>query len=127
MRPPEAEGPPPGLAGRLAGLSPGTLALLTTALAAVLEAATVVLRFGAGLEAQADPVRLGTLTGGWRIHHGVAGLLLLAAALPARRRPALRNALLAAGGALLLSDAVHHLLVLWPLTGDTGFGWRYGR
>lgn len=118
MPSPQENGP----AGRLAALAPRSLLLLTAGLAALLEVVTVLLRFGAGLEAASDPLGLGALTGGGRLHHGVLGLLLLAAALSVWRRITLRNVLLIVGGALLLSDAAHHLLVLWPATGDPGFG-----
>ncbi len=90
-------------------------------LAAAVEAVTVALRFGAGLEARRHASWLGAFAFGWRFHHGYAGALLLLAALPLWRRPAARNALLIAGGALFLSDAIHHFLVLWLVTGDPEF------
>ena len=96
---------------------------LTLALAAAIEAVTLFLRFGLGLTAAENaPEFERRLLGGLRIHHGVVGaLILVAAALMARwsEKWARRAAIL--GGALLLSDLVHHFLVLWPLTGSHQF------
>ena len=93
--------------------------------AAAIEAVTLALRFGAGLQSTRDTAALAGLTGGWRFHHGYLGLLLLLLALfPAAGSPWRRRAGIV-GGALLLSDLVHHFLVLWPLTGSPQFDLRY--
>lgn len=99
------------------------------ALAATLafEAVTLVARFGLGLEATRDTAStVGLLTGGLRIHHGYAGLLLLALlrVAPLARRdetPLLR----AIGIGLLASDLLHHFVVLYLATGSPQFDLFY--
>lgn len=96
------------------------------ALAFIIEALTCFNRFVLGLRAR-DHVELLTMpTFGLRVHHGYLGLacLLIWGLGPLVRRPQRapwRPALLLLGIGLALSDAVHHLLVLWPLTGSPEF------
>lgn len=94
------------------------------ALAAVLEAVTCAMRFGAGLESTRDTGFLARLTLGLRVHHGYLGVVLLAVApgLPTLRG---RHAARVLGIGLLVSDLVHHFLVLWPLTGSPQFDFFY--
>jgi hypothetical protein len=89
----------------------------------LIEAVTVLLRFGLQLEATRDTSStLGRLTGGIRIHHGYVGLLVVVvAAAMLSRRPLLGRWLLVVGCALVASDLVHHFLVLWPIVGDPEF------
>lgn len=97
--------------------------LLTT----LIETLTVVLRFGAGLESTRDTAStIGWLTGGLRIHHGYVGLLLaLVALVLIHRTPRLARYLLIAGIALVLSDAIHHFVVLAWWVGDPQFDLWY--
>jgi len=99
----------------------------TLLLAAVIEAVTVALRFGFGLEATRDTAAsVGRLTFGYRIHHGLVGLLiLLASAFVSDAVWKRRLAIL--GGALALSDAIHHFVILWAVTGSPQFDLVYPR
>ncbi len=101
--------------------------LYSAALTAVIEAVTVLLRFGLRLESTRDTAStIGRLTGGIRIHHGYIGLLLiLIAAAVLRRWPLPGRWLLVGGIALVCSDLVHHFLVLWPIVGSPQFDLFY--
>jgi len=92
-------------------------------LAALIEAVTVVLRFGFDMQTTRDTVWLSPFTLGFRIHHGYFGVVLLLAVPFLKGWP--RNALLAVGVALLASDLVHHFIVLKAATGDAQFHLRY--
>ncbi len=108
-------------------LSKQSVLYWTLALAAAVEAITALLRFGLDISATADTAdTVGALTGGIRIHHGYIGIvLLIVAKLFAKPRPTLAQLLLIAGAALVLSDLVHHFLVLWPLLGSPEFDLVY--
>ncbi len=89
-------------------------------LAVIIEAITVFNRFVLGLSARDHP-NIAKPFLGLRIHHGYWGLACLAAwglagLGPRGRTAGWRALLLAAGIGLVLSDAVHHFLVLWPIT-----------
>ena len=96
-------------------------------LAVLIEAVTVILRFGLGLESTHDTAStVGRLSGGVRIHHGYIGLLAVGAAVAVLRRfPAATRWLLVIGLALVVSDLVHHFLVLWPIVGSPQFDLVY--
>ena len=93
----------------------------------LIELVTVVLRFGLKLDSTRDTAStIGRLTFGIRIHHGYCGLaLMLVAYLLFSRYPQLARWGLIIGLALLLSDLIHHFLVLWPLTGSPHFDLTY--
>jgi hypothetical protein len=96
-------------------------------LAVALELLTLVLRFGLQLESTRDTAStIGRLTFGVRIHHGYCGavLILVAWGLSQTHRR-LSQAGYLWGWALLISDAVHHFLVLWPITGSPQFDFFY--
>ena len=97
--------------------------LWASLLTVVIEAFTVVLRFGFKLEAARDTAStIGALTYGIRIHHGYIGVLLIAVALFCLKvTPILSRWMLVAGIALFCSDMIHHFLVLWPIVGDPEF------
>ncbi len=92
----------------------------------LIEAVTCFNRFALGLRA-ADHLDLLTwATFGVRAHHGYFGLACLAVwaatSLMRRFRAGLwRSAFLTVGIGLALSDAVHHFVVLWPITGSPEF------
>ncbi|MFH1468454.1 MAG: hypothetical protein ABIO70_28955 [Pseudomonadota bacterium] len=111
------------LVSRLAAL-PSLLACgYGLALAVAMEAVTCLFRFGLGLQATRDTGFLARLTFGLRIHHGYVGLLLI---LLAALRPGLwRNLALIVGVGMLVSDLIHHFLVLWPITGSPQFDLTY--
>lgn len=103
-----------------------TTALWILGLTLAFEGLTCWLRFGRGLTSRNDTRFMARLTGGIRIHHGYVGLVMMAvvAAIPgvAGAEWAWRI-----GWALFLSDAVHHFLVLWPITGSPEFDLTYPR
>ena len=104
------------------------IAVRATLLAIAIEALTVLLRYGFGLESNRDTAStVGVVTMGLRIHHGYVGLVCLLLALAARRRwPRAWSPLVVIGLALVLSDAIHHFLVLWAIEGSPQFDLWYG-
>jgi hypothetical protein len=103
------------------------MVLWTVLGAAAMEGITVFMRFGLGLESTRDTAgTIGRLTLGLRIHHGYVGLAVcLVAWLLARRLPPLAQRLLILGLSLVLSDLVHHFVVLWLATGSPEFDLTY--
>jgi len=100
--------------------------LLAVGLTIMFEAATLALRVGAGLQAPMTTAGLAAFTFGLRIHHGYIGLLLLASAPFLKSRfPGSYDRLSAVGVGFILSDAVHHLVALWALTGCPAFDFFY--
>ena len=93
----------------------------------LIEAVTLVLRFGVGLESSRDTASvIGPLTWGIRIHHGYIGVLLMGVAAWIRvRSPRIAAWILLFGAALTAGDLIHHFLVLWPLTGSPEFHLTY--
>ena len=93
------------------------------------ETLTLVLRFGLQLESTRDTAStIGLLTFGIRIHHGYCGALLILIAWGiSREAPQLSQYGFTLGWALFLSDAIHHFVVLWPLTGSPQFDLFYPR
>ena len=108
--------------------APSTRAILlwSLAAAAAIEALTLILRFGFSLQSTQDTTWLAAFTGGLRIHHGYLGMLCLMGATLAwdrLRRTSPWAVVLGLG--LLVSDLVHHFLVLWPITGSPQFDLIY--
>lgn len=100
------------------------------ALSLVIEAVTLLFRFGFKLEATRDTAKyVARWTRGFRIHHGYWGVPLLfigALALALPLGPAQAAAwLMILGLALIKSDLMHHFLVLWPITGSHDFDLVY--
>lgn len=96
-------------------------------LAVALEILTLVLRFGLKLDSTRDTAStIGRLTFGVRIHHGYCGavIVLVGWSLSQTHRR-LSRILYVVGWALFISDAVHHFLVLWPITGSPQFDLLY--
>lgn len=108
-------------------LTLGEIVWLSLLLTLVVEGATVFCRFGLGLEAtQATASTCGRLFGGVRVHHGYMGVAMLGvAAATWRRRRTRPYWLLVLAVALVLSDAIHHFLVLWPIVGSPQFDLLY--
>ncbi len=93
---------------------------------AVVEIPTALARFGLGLESTRDTAgTVGKLTLGLRIHHGYVGILLLLAGWWLSSSSRYREGLLILGGALTLSDAFHHFVLLWLVTGSPQFDFFY--
>jgi len=82
-------------------------------------------RFGLGLESTRDTAALAAWTFGIRIHHGYIGLLVFALSYLGRLPPRYQSWARIVGVALVVSDLVHHFVVLWPITGDHQFHLRY--
>ncbi len=102
------------------------VAIASVALTAAIEGVTCLLRFGLGLQAADEMSWMGRVTFGFRIHHGMIGaVLVIASLIMMKRRPEWTRLVLVLGIALAASDAVHHLLVLWPVTGHHGFDLHY--
>ena len=101
-------------------LSTARLILIATV---ILETITVVLRFGFELESHRDTAStIGVLTGGLRIHHGYCGVVIMLLALFIRQqKPTLFRWLTVVGAALILSDLIHHAVVLNFLVGSPEF------
>jgi hypothetical protein len=87
---------------------------------ALVEAVTLYLRFFSGITAiefnQTAPLLL-------QIHHMFWSVPLAAAAVVVWRRDRLRIALLGLACGMVLSDLLHHFLVLPVLDGSTGWHW----
>jgi hypothetical protein len=107
--------------------TPRPVAVPALALAAAIELVTLAARFGLRLQSTRDTAWLARFTFGLRIHHGYIGALLVLAAhaLPVSARA--RWIGLVLGWALVVSDAVHHLIVLWWFTGSPQFDLFYPR
>ena len=96
----------------------------------LIEAVTVVFRFGFKMKATRDTAKyVARWTRGIRIHHGYWGVPLLVlgvAFFVTSVGPVLAAAWLTILGlALIKSDLVHHFLVLWPITGSHDFDLVY--
>ncbi len=103
----------------------GGFIVLSSALTVIIELITILLRFGCNLRSQSNLRFLGYLTGGVRIHHMNAGIIIFMI-VPFLQIPLFwQQAVLAAGAALVLSDLIHHFLVLWPITGSHEFDLTY--
>jgi hypothetical protein len=100
--------------------------LLAVGLTVLFEAMTLGLRLGAGLQSPVATAGLASFTLGLRIHHGYVGLAILASAPLWRAKfPGSWDRLSAVGVGLVLSDALHHLVALWALTGSPSFDLFY--
>jgi hypothetical protein len=109
-------------------LTTGKVIFFGVVLAVALEALTVWMRFGLGLQSTRDTGLIGLFTFGLRIHHGYLGILLgVFAAWWFKERDPLGNICWMIAIALFMSDAFHHFLVLWPVTGSPQFHLVYPR
>ena len=97
--------------------------LWIVALTSVVELVTCLFRFGFGFQSTRDTAWLAKFTFGIRIHHGYIGLLLIL--LSTWPRPEWRIWTFRIGAALLLSDIIHHFVVLWLTQGDPEFHLTY--
>ena len=95
----------------------------------IFEAVTCVLRFGLRLESTRDTAStIGVLTFGLRIHHSYIGVALIPIAMLVERRwPQTARQLLMIGMALILSDLIHHFIILWYFVGSSQFDLFYVR
>jgi hypothetical protein len=107
----------------IGSLGAAQLLMLGVLLALVLEVITCLLRFGADVRATRDTRFLARYTHRFRLHHGYWGVGMLA--LAPFVGGAAFDTLVIWGIGLALSDAIHHFVVLWPLTGSHEFHVRY--
>jgi hypothetical protein len=103
------------------------LFIRTAMITIVLEIITCVTRFALQMESTRDTAStIGRLTGGLRIHHSYPGLVLIGiSSWIWERYPRLAFWLFPIGVGLLLSDLIHHFLVLWLVTGHPQFDLFY--
>ena len=94
------------------------------ALTVAMELVTCFFRFGMKLRSTHDTAWLARFTLGIRIHHGYIGVLMVVVALMLAHG-VFRTWLVRVGAALVLSDLVHHFLVLWPIVGSPEFDLVY--
>jgi len=93
----------------------------------IFEAVTCLLRFGMRLESTRDTAStIGVLTFGLRIHHSYIGVALIPIAMLCERRwPRIARQVLMIGMGLVLSDLIHHFIVLWYCVGSPQFDLFY--
>lgn len=100
--------------------------ILFVVLTVLIELLCIVLRFGFGLASTtATASTIGVLTFGLRIHHGYVGAIMIVLTWLLRLPSEWLRWFQIVGLALLVSDLVHHFLVLWPLTGSPQFDLVY--
>jgi hypothetical protein len=105
-------------------MSPITLLAFGIAGAILLELITIYLRFGRQMKSPEKTAWIGRMTRGYRVHHGYHGFAMIPAGMlifPG----AVGEWLVIAGLALLLSDAIHHFIVLKWITGHHEFWVKY--
>jgi hypothetical protein len=95
-----------------------TLAALAVAWTVGFELLTCVFRFGIGLRSKVYANRYRRYTLGIRVHHAYFAAVVLPAAYGVPMEPWMRDILVAAAAGLVLSDLVHHFVVLPILTGE---------
>ena len=97
------------------------------ALTAVFEAVTCAFRWGLDMQSTRDTAFLAPLTLGIRIHHGYVGAATSVGALAVPSDGWLIVWAMRIGVALLVSDLIHHFIVLHWTTGDHQFDLTYPR
>jgi hypothetical protein len=91
----------------------------------VVEAFTLLLRFGLQVRSSTHTRAVARFTRGHRIHHSYVGVAVLLCSLLFDAGTLPRALCVMVGAGVALSDLVHHFLVLWPATGDPEFHLRY--
>jgi hypothetical protein len=109
---------------KVGSLSRRKVLLWGLAAAAVIEIATVIMRFGFAMQATRDTAWLAPYTFGYREHHGYYIVPLVIISLLVKNR-FWKNALVIIGIGCFVSDLAHHFIVLWPITGHHEFHIRY--
>ena len=95
-------------------------------LTVLIEGITVFFRFGLGMESTRDTASVvSPLTFGLRIHHGYLGIILLALTCILLKAQTSKAWLIPVSISLILSDLIHHFLVLWPIVGSPQFDLTY--
>jgi len=105
-----------------------SLFLKSFILTILFEGVTILFRYGFNLQSTRDTAStIGRMTFGLRVHHGYIGILIIIIARYYSQQNSYQEWILAVGIALLLSDLIHHFLVLWPIEGDPQFDRFYPR
>jgi hypothetical protein len=91
----------------------------------LMETITSIMRIFFHIQSTRDTAFLAQYTFHLRIHHGYVGLLLIIIALFIKKNYKVADFLIIVGGSLLLSDLVHHFIVLWFLYGSPEFDLTY--
>ncbi len=94
------------------------------AMAVAMELVTCFFRFGMNLRSTHDIAWIARFTFGIRIHHGYVGVLMIVLGLTLMNG-VVRTWAVRIGTALVLSDLIHHFLVLWPIVGSPEFDLVY--
>ena len=87
----------------------------------LMELLTCLLRFCIGMRPARDTSWLAPYTFRVRIHHGYLGVIAILSSVWFAEHGAVREWALTIGTALVLSDLIHHFLVLWPIQGNPEF------
>jgi hypothetical protein len=101
------------------------LTLLVVLLTLLFEGGTCLLRFGFGMKAPNKLSWMKRWTRGYRIHHGYPGVALAGVTAVGIPDHPIVWGVVVVGWALLLSDAVHHFVVLPLAVGRTEFYLRF--
>lgn len=88
------------------------------------EAIMVLFRFGFGLESTQDTSFIRSFTFDLRIHHSYIGIMILFT-YPKWKMNYNRNLVLIISFSLVISDIIHHFVVLWIFTGSPQFDLFY--
>jgi len=96
----------------------GTVAALVLGWTAGFELITCIGRFGFGLRSKGWAERCRPYTLGLRVHHAYFAVPVFPVALLASPEPWLQRTLVAAALGLVLSDLLHHFVVLPLFTGE---------
>lgn len=95
-------------------------------LTVIFEGLTLISRFMLKMESTRDTGFLQNFTFGIRIHHSYFGLCLLLLIMFKRDLfGKYAKWVIALSIALILSDLIHHFLILWPITGSHDFDLVY--
>lgn len=97
------------------------IVFLTTAI----ESVSAFFRFALEMTSQNDTAFMASYTFNLRIHHGYFGVLLLLIALFFKDKQPMKNSSIIIGWSLILSDLIHHFIVLWIFTGNHDFFLTY--
>ncbi len=106
-------------------VNPIPLLLKTVAVTLLIEGVTLLFRFGFGLRSSEATQFLKTVTLNVRVHHGYVGLVLFPATFFGFPALPLFGWICATWLAFVISDLIHHFLILWPLTGSPEFDLFY--
>ena len=91
----------------------------------IIETITCITRFGFNMQATRDLDFLSKITFGLRIHHGYIGVVLILVIMLVKLNPMIAKWFFRIGASLILSDLIHHFIILWIVTGSHQFDIMY--